>query len=451
MRIVPTRVAVLRRRRQHHEALWTGNIPLYATEKARTVREIKGSVRMKLASRKIIKGVVRTAVACLLAGVPASGQTGQTPRPQASAARRSPAATPRQAPRGSTAKPVMSEDVFKNVQVLKGIPVDEFMGTMGFFAASLGLNCLDCHVTNYAQDTSMKVTARKMILMVRTINQANFGGTRMVTCYTCHRYDTVPDITPSLAEQYGEPPPTDPNNIGIFGPAAPGAPSADQILDRYIAALGGAERLASLRSFVAKGTYEGFDTNFGKVAAEIFAKAPDERTTIVHPIAGDSTTTYDGRNGWIAATNTQLKLAALTGGELDGARLDAEMSFPGGIKQYLSRWRTGFPPISIDDHDVQVVQGTAPGGSNVKLYFDKESGLLVRLVRFTNTVVGFIPAQIDYSDYRDVAGVKIPFKWTSTWTDGKSAFEITDVQPNVPIDAAKFDEPAPPAPKPTSP
>jgi photosynthetic reaction center cytochrome c subunit len=406
---------------------------------------------MQLASRRTITGIVGMAVACLMAGAPANGQTGQTPRSQAPAAPNPPAAQSTRAPGRPAAKPLMSEDVFKNIQVLKGIPVDEFMGTMGFFAASLGLNCLDCHVTNYAQDTSMKITARKMILMVRTINRANFGGSRMVTCYTCHHYDTVPDITPSLLEQYGEPPPTDPNNIGIFGPPAPGAPSADQILDRYIAALGGAERVASLRSFVAKGMYEGFDTNFGTVAAEIFAKAPDQRTTIVHPIAGDSTTTYDGRNGWIAATNTQLKLAALTGGELDGARLDAQMSFPAGIKQYLNKWRTGFPPISIDDHDVQVVQGIAPGGSSVKLYFDKESGLLVRLVRFTNTVVGFIPAQIDYSDYRDVAGVKMPFKWTSTWTDGKSSFEITDVQPNVPIDAAKFNKPAPPAPKPTSP
>jgi len=402
---------------------------------------------MKVALRRTILSAAAAAVACLLGGAPARSQAGQAP-----AAPKSPAAVSTQTTQtASPGKPLMSEEVFKNVQVLKGIPVDEFMGTMGFFSASLGLNCLDCHVTDYAQDTSMKATARKMILMVRTINQANFGGSRMVTCYTCHRYDTIPDITPSLLEQYGEPPATDPNNIGIFGPPAPGAPSADQILDRYIAALGGAQRLASLRSFVAKGTYEGFDTNFGKVAAEIFAQAPDQRTTIVHPIAGDSTTTYDGRNGWIAATNTQLKLAALTGGELDGARLDAEMSFPGGIKQYLSRWRTGFPPLSIDDHNVQIVQGTAPGGSSVKLFFDKESGLLVRLVRFTNTVVGFIPAQIDYSDYRDVSGVKMPFKWTATWTDGKSSFELTDVQPNAQIDAAKFDKPAPPAPKPTNP
>lgn len=80
-------------------------------------------------------------------------------------------------------KPQMAEDVLKNIQVLRGIPMDEFMGTMGFFASALSLNCIDCHVkeaagnwARYADDTPLKQTARKMVLMVRTINQANFGG-----------------------------------------------------------------------------------------------------------------------------------------------------------------------------------------------------------------------------------------------------------------------------------
>ncbi len=88
--------------------------------------------------------------ACLLGIVSASGQ--QTP--------------PKTSPPVATQKPLMAEQVFKNVQVLKGIPVDEFMGTMGFFAASLSLNCTDCHVqaanddwARYADDTPLKVTA----------------------------------------------------------------------------------------------------------------------------------------------------------------------------------------------------------------------------------------------------------------------------------------------------
>jgi photosynthetic reaction center cytochrome c subunit len=354
-------------------------------------------------------------------------------------------------------KPQMAEDVFKNVQVLRGISVDEFMGTMGFFAASLGLNCTDCHTAEsngdwkkYADDTPLKQTARRMILMVRTINQANFAGKRMVTCYSCHRGTDRPKVTPSLAEQYSAPQ-EDPDEIEIVEQApAPGTPTADQVLDKYIQALGGAQRLANLTSFVAKGTYEGYDTEFEKVPVEVFAKAPSQRTTIVHARIGDGVTTYDGRAGWIAAADKPVPLIALTGGDLDGAKVDADLSFPARIKQTLSRWQVD--SATIDDREVQVVQGTSAGQSPVKLYFDKESGLLVRQVRYSDTTVGLNPTQIDYADYRQVAGVKVPFRWTVTWTDGRSTFELSEVQPNASIDAAKFARPAPaPPPKPATP
>jgi outer membrane lipoprotein-sorting protein len=82
----------------------------------------------------------------------------------------------------------------------------------------------------------------------------------------------------------------------------------------------------------------------------------------------------------------------------------------------------------------------------VNFYFD-ESGLLVRVVRFVDTAVGRVPTQTDYSDYRDVAGVKLPFKWIATWTDGQATTELTEVQPNTAIDASRFARPAP-APRP---
>jgi hypothetical protein len=128
--------------------------------------------------------------------------------------------------------------------------------------------------------------------------------------------------------------------------------------------------------------------------------------------------------------------------------LDAEFAFPGGIRNYLSGWHVGFPPTSVDGHDAVVVEGSAPQGSRVKLFFDKDSGLLLRMVRFTKTVLGLNPSEVDYTDFRDVAGVKVPFQWTATWTDGRSEFEMSDIQPNVPIDAAKFSKPAIRAPRP---
>ena len=350
---------------------------------------------------------------------------------------------------GMDQKPQMSEEAFKNIQVLRGIPVNEFMDTMGFFSASLSLNCTDCHVTEsagdwnrYADDTPLKQTARRMVLMENLINRADFGNTRLVTCYTCHRGFQRPEVTPSLAEQYGAPAPADPDRIEVLPGTSDSPSAAEQILDKFIQAVGGTQQLAKLTSFSAKGTYAGFDTDFHKVPAEIFAKTPNQRTMTNHLPGGDDTTTYDGREAWVAAADKPLPLIMLTGGELDGAKLDADLSFPALLKQDLSKWHAGFPPVTIDDRAVQVVEGTAAGGTHVKLFFDKQSGLLVRQTRFIDTMVGLVPLHVDYSDYRAVSGVKMPFHWTVTWVDGQSTTELTDVQPNVAVPAAKFAKPA---------
>lgn len=361
-------------------------------------------------------------------------------------------APPKASPKPSAQKPLMSEQVFKNVRVLKGIPVDEFMGTMGFFSASLSLNCTDCHSkaangdwARYADDTPLKETARKMVLMVRSLNQNSFGGTQTITCYSCHRSNNRSKNIPSLTEQYGTPT-EDPNDVESHPQAITrDAPTTDQILDRYINALGGAQNLAKLTSFVGKGTYSGFDTGDEKVPLEVYAKAPDQHTTIIHaPVGGgltkDGTTSFDGHAGWVNAAHTLVPMLSLTGGNLEGAKVDAVLSFPAGVKAALTNWRAGFPETRIGDRDVQVIEGNM-GSSGVKLYFDKQTGLLVRQLRYARTAVGLNPTQTDYSDYRDVAGVKLPFKWIVSWTDGQSTFEMDSIQPNVAIDASKFGMP----------
>src|SRR5258705_8390516 len=226
-------------------------------------------------------------------------------------------------------KPQLSEEAFKNVRVLKGIPVKEFMGTMGFFSASLGLNCTDCHGggrgsdwANYAIDTPLKNRARQMIAMVKTINEANFGGRPFVTCYTCHRGSQRPKVIPSLAVQYGEPPAEDPDEIEAV-PGARVTATADQVLDKYLQAVGGAQALAKLTSFTAKGTYEGFDSDFAKVPVDVYAKAPNLRAMVVHMGGGDATSTDDGREAWQAAPGTLAPLPPVPPGGADpgGARL----------------------------------------------------------------------------------------------------------------------------------
>ena len=350
-------------------------------------------------------------------------------------------------------RPQLAEEAFKNIRVLRGIPVREFMNTMGFFSASLALNCTDCHGgasasdwANYATDTPLKNRARQMIAMVKGINEANFGGRPFVTCYTCHRGSQRPKAVPSLAVQYGEPPPDDPDEVEAF-PGARVTATADQILDKYVQALGGAQALSRLTSFTGKGTYEGFDSDFGKVAVDIYAKAPDLRTMVVHMASGDATSMYNGREAWLAYPRdlAPLPLIPLVGADIAGARLDAQLAFPAGIKQLATGWRADFPAVTIDDKPVFVVQGTIDRNP-VKLYFDKTSGLLVRQTRYAPTAVGTVPTHVTYSDYRELpgVGVKVPFTWQVTWVDGQYTVNLMSVQPNVAIDAARFAKPAPP-------
>jgi photosynthetic reaction center cytochrome c subunit len=351
-------------------------------------------------------------------------------------------------------KPIMAEQAFKNIEVLKGIPVDEFMDTMGMFAAALSLNCVDCHAANadssgswdaFATETPLKRTARRMVLMMNALNKANFGTSVRVTCWTCHRGDQRPKYVPSLLVQYTEPA-SDPNDTEIPAAGFAGAPSVDEVFNKYFQAIGGQQRVAALTSYTAKGTYFGFETAMAKVPVEIFAKAPNMRAIVVHTPFGLSSRIYDGRMGWIASPDRPAPLLPLTGGNLTGARVEAQAAFPGQIRQAFARWRVG--KTTIDERDVLFLEGTSPGAPPIKLFIDEESGLLVRLTHFGDTAVGRVPTQVDYSDYREVNGVKVPFQWVTTWTTGQATTELTEVQTNVPIDAAKFARPAPvPLPK----
>jgi hypothetical protein len=364
----------------------------------------------------------------------------------------------------SAAKPQMAEDAFKNIQVLRGIPVDDFMGTMGVMSAALGFDCSECHVgagtdkVDWAYDTPRKIVSRRMVKMVTAINHDNFPGRQMVTCWSCHRGRDKPAVTPTMDVIYGTP---SLEADDVFQ-QVPGQPKADEILDKYIQAVGGAQRLAGLTSIVAKGTSVGFGGFGGGGKVQIFAKAPEQRTTIIEfeeaTGRGDSIRTFNGHAGWIKTPLAVLKEFQLNGGDLDGFRLDAQLAFPGQIKQILKNWRVGLPTtiedlpgpssqtsqqpeLTLGSHDVQVVQGDRPNGVVASLYFDKQSGLLLRELRYSRSPIGRVPTQIDYSDYRDVKGIKIPHRLTFAWLDGRDSIELKDVQINVPIADSRFGTP----------
>ncbi|MSV34759.1 MAG: photosynthetic reaction center cytochrome c subunit [Bryobacterales bacterium] len=364
-------------------------------------------------------------------------------------------------------KPLLAEQVFKNIQALRGITVDDFMQTMGIMAAALQFDCSDCHVdagtseVNWAADTPRKIMARRMVNMVATINKTNFGGRQMVTCWTCHRNRDKPLVTPTMDIMYGMPTIV-PDDILV---QIPGLPSAESILDKYVQASGGAQRLAGLTSIAGKGTSVGFGGFGGGGDVELVAKAPDKRATIIvfkkEIDRGDEIRAYDGRIGWVRTPLNVVGEFQLGGGDLDGARVDAQLSFPGQIKRILTNLRSG-PPTTITDlpapisqaslqqdvtleqsHTVDVVQGTGPRGLIVTLYFDRQTGLLLRELRYGASPIGRVPTQIDFADYRDVNGIKLPFRITYAWLGGRDSIVLSEIKTNVPVDEAKFGKPAP--------
>jgi hypothetical protein len=360
-------------------------------------------------------------------------------------------AQPGQAPAAAEApKPKMSEEVFKNIQVLKGVPVDQWQPTMQFMASSLGVECEFCHVQNAPEkdDKKPKQVARKMIEMTAAINKDHFEGQRRVTCYSCHNGANEPNPTPKVAETDARPePPRAPAAAGAE-PAAPPV-TVDQILDKYVQALGGADAIQKVTSRISKGSLA--MAGGRQTPIEVFAKAPDKRISVMHlPNGGESVTAFDGKSGWLG--NTGRPPREMSAAETAAVRLDADFYFATHVKQTLLQLRAGRPE-KIGDRDTYVVFGRMQGQPPVRLYFDQQTGLLLRQVRFVETSLGRMPTQIDYADYRDADGVKVPFRWTLARPNGRFTIQLEQVQQNVPIDDGKFakpEAPAAPAQKPPS-
>jgi len=334
--------------------------------------------------------------------------------------------------------PKMTDDAFKNIQVLKGVPADQLMPTMQFISASLGVQCDFCHVQGAFEkdDKKPKQTARIMMQMMFAINKDNFNGHREVTCYSCHHGVTDPVTVPVIAEE--EPKPMVPPGQGETKPALP---SVDDVLDKYVKALGGADALHKISSRLEKGKAIVFGGR--QVPVEVFTKAPEKRAAVMHMPGGDSVTAFDGQVGWMGAP--RMPPRDVSGGELDALRLDADFSFPTDAKQIFSELKVEGRE-SLGGSQAFVVIGRREGQPPVELYFDEQSGLLLRQVRYLETPLGRLPSQIDYSDYRDSGGVRIPFKWTIARPANRFTMQMETAETNVPIDDTKFVMPAAPPP-----
>lgn len=345
--------------------------------------------------------------------------------------------TPAQSQPSSTpAQPVKTAgEAFKNIQVLKDIPANELIPSMEFISKSLGVHCTFCHVEgDFSKDTKHpKLRARQMITMQLAIDREAFGGRPEVTCNTCHRGSTHPVSVPAVGAEANAAPEGAP---GAEMGNASSMPTADQVLQKYVAAVGGMDAIQKVTSRVEKGTMT--DEGGHSSSIEITYKAPDMRALVVQTPRGEMNVAYNGAEAWQSrGGHTQ----SISGPELAGLRVASRIDFPAQAQQIYRQLRVG-RPAKIDGANAYVLFGFGRDQAPAELYFDQQSGLLLREVIFAQTPLGRLPDQTDFSDYRDADGVKVPYQLVNSSARGTSTVHFDQVQQNVSVPDTTFAKPA---------
>jgi hypothetical protein len=362
-------------------------------------------------------------------------------------------------------KPV--EQTRKNIQVLKGLPESQLFPEMNFISVSLGVRCDFCHVsqgkdpktgfTNWvweSDDKEEKKTARDMMRMVLAVNGGNYGVSRgQVTCFTCHRGQMHPQGMPTLplAVSGHEPGPAATPTPGASAPGAdahgegaprPAQPTVQQVFDKYVAAVGKPEAVKQFQTMIARGTVE--QSQGRKTSFEATFKGAEKFLLVLEQPQGVMRRALNGPAGWTAGPRGQRELGA---DELaEGRRIANLFSLvkfaPAPTMRVAGRRKVG-------DRDAIVVIDRTSENVQRRYFFDAESGLLLRVVTLTDAILNQLPEQVDFEDYRDVDGVKLPFvvRVSAIDTFNSRTQTITEVRHGVPVEDTIFNmPPAPPAP-----
>ena len=338
-----------------------------------------------------------------------------------------------------------AEQVYKNIKVMTGVPASQIVEGMHVIKAALGVTCEHCHIQGQLDrdDLPTKNKARAMYLMMTEINRANFGGRQLVTCVTCHRGHAIPANVPELPSPV----------ITEETEAKPQLPTVDHILATYITALGGEQAMRKVTTRVITATQEVPTGPGGTIPVpaklERSLKAPN---LVLDVYVTDTFTISDGFDGtaqWTKGQNGAVN--ALAPGGIDGERAERAAAFyePLTLKaQYSSMRVDGIE--RVNGHDTYVVTGVPAANTPEKLYFDTQTGLLLRKSTYIDAMSGRSPYEVDFDDYRNTgSGVKVPFvvrmlpATPRTELSTGSTLRITSVKDNVPIDEAKFVKPAP--------
>lgn len=355
-------------------------------------------------------------------------------------------------------KPV--EQTRKNIQVLKGLPESQLFPEMNFIAASLGVQCGFCHVNKgrdpqtgqtqwvwESDEKEEKKVAREMMRMVLAVGKGEYGISRgQVTCYTCHRGQEHPQSLPTLplAVSGHEPAPGAPatsHGAPATGAARPEQPTVQQVFDKYVAAVGKPEAVKQFQTLVVKGTAVASQGRTQKF--EVTLKGTDKALLVMEgPQGGQQRRAVSGTTGWMAGPRGTR---AFNPGELADARRTLDLF--NVVKFTPTQTMRVGGRRKVGERDAVVVVDRTSETVQRRYFFDAETGLLLRVVTLTDAILNQIPEQVDFEDYRDVDGVKIPFtvRISAIDTFYSRTQTVTEVKHGVPVEDTVFDMPPAPA------
>jgi hypothetical protein len=332
-------------------------------------------------------------------------------------------------------------EVRKNIQVLKEFPDSQLIPMMNLMSASLGVKCDFCHVVKDGHleppldDKPEKKQAREMITMTLSINKTSFNGRNEVSCFTCHRGRNQPVAVVALPLPEPAPRPGR-GGPGSAGPVAP-VPTVDDILNKYVAALGGQAAIDKLKTRVMKGTYAA--ANGMTATFQVDQSAPDKFHITFSTPQATMERGFNGSAGW---EKNPRGVTDMAGNQL--ADMKHSFALFGDIKLKEQFTRMNVRKDKLDGRDVYLIVAATADGQRERLFFDAETGLLLRRTTAVQTPVGVVPQETSYEDYRDIDGVKIPFTIRVSTTDpGSTATrKYSEIKVNVPVDDASFNKPA---------
>lgn len=324
----------------------------------------------------------------------------------------------------------------RNLKVLTGLSIDEVRRTMQVIGASLGVRCEFCHVEgtdglDFANDSKEeKETARSMIEMVRRLNTTSFEGHPIVSCYTCHQGSAHPvNIIPLPVKL----PPADANAHGAPAPATQGAeapPTAESLLAAYAK--------ASSPGKVANRSLRGTMTDLRGPASLEVLQSGDRMLVHIKTGTRETTLVASGDSGWIRDARGTRDMNASDLQRFRETNLGLQLPL---LDPKAAGWRTPRKE-KLGDADTWRLDRRVSDLQSERYWFDPRSGVLLRMVLISAGPVGRVPQQVDFADYRDVGGVRVPFSIVNSLVEARAStdkkFETADASP---IDPTRFAKP----------